>query len=76
MMIMSKDGKMIIKINSVQVVKNIGGSKGEKYVLSANGGFGSGGVLGLYADEKTAVDELEKIFAAMSEGAKAYRVNS
>ncbi|MDE6030512.1 MAG: hypothetical protein K2G32_02710 [Oscillospiraceae bacterium] len=76
MMIMSKDGKMIIKVNSVQVVKNIGGPKGEKYVLSANGGFGSGGVLGLYADEKTAVDELEKIYAAISEGAKIYRINS
>ena len=56
-------------------MKNIGGPKGEKYVLSANGGFGSGGILGLYADEKTAIDELEKIYAAMSEGAKTYRIN-
>lgn len=75
MMIMSKDGKMIIKVNSIQVAKNIGGPKGEKYVLSANGGFGSGGILGLYADEKTALDELEKIYAAIAEGAAAYRVH-
>lgn len=75
MMIMSKNGKMIIKINSVQVEKNIGGPKDGKYILSANGGFGSGGILAQYADEKTALDELEKIYAAMSEGAKTYRVN-
>ena len=75
MMIMSRDGKTIIKINSIQVVKNIGGPKDGKYVLSANGGFGAGAVLAQYTDEKTAMDELEKIYTAMTEGAKAYRIN-
>ncbi len=74
MMVMAKDGKMIIEVTSIQVLKNLTGSKGEKYVLSANGGFGSGGVIGLYADEKSAIDELEKIYAAIAEGAKIYRV--
>ena len=32
-------------------------------------------ILAQYAEEKNAVDELEKIYAAMAEGAAAYRVD-
>ncbi len=76
MIIMSKDRKAImIKIKSIQVVKNFGGPKDGKYILTANGGFGEGVILAQYAEEKNAVDELEKIYAAMAEGAAAYRID-
>ena len=39
-------------------------------------GFGTmcDGILAVYPDEKTAVDELEKIFAAFESGAGSYRI--
>lgn len=76
MIIMSKDRKTVmVKIKSIQVVKNFGGSKDGKYILVANGGFGEGVVLAQYAEEKNAVDELEKIYMAIADGSAAYRVD-
>ena len=76
MTIMSKDRKTIIMIiKSIQVVKNFGGPKDGKYILMANGGFGEGVILAQYAEEKNAVDELEKIYAAIADGASTYRVD-
>ena len=34
----------------------------------------NGGVIASYPDEKTATDELEKIFAAFESGAKSYKL--
>lgn len=76
MIIMSRDRKTILaKIKSIQVTKNFGGPKDGKYILVANGGFGEGVVLAQYAEEKNAVDELEKIYSAIADGAAAYRVD-
>ena len=77
MIILSQDRKTLVKekIKNIQVVRNLGGSKDSKYILSVNNGIAANAILGQYPDEKTAADELEKIFAAISEGAKTYRVN-
>ena len=46
------------------------------HLLVGSAGFGTmcDGILAVYPDEKTAVDELEKIFAAFESGAGSYRI--
>ena len=46
-----------------------------KRILAFDFGASSGrAMLGTFSDEKTAMDELEKIFAAFEGGAKSYRI--
>lgn len=62
---------------SVQVTRNFGGGKDGKFGLIAyGGGLGSMsyGVIASFSDEKTAMDELEKMFTAFESGAQAYRL--
>ena len=73
MLVFSHDGKTIIKAKSLSVQRNIGGKKDEKFSIIAWGGEISGVSLALFPDEKTALDALEKAFAAFENGAKAYR---
>ena len=73
MLIFSRDGKTIIKAKSLSVQKNLGGKKEEKYVITAWGGELSGVCVATFPDEKTALDALEKAFAAFENGAKTYR---
>lgn len=76
MLVFSKDRKKIADCVSVSVQRNFGGGKDGKYVLVGSAGFGTSydGILASYSDEKTAMDELEKIFAAFENGAKSYRL--
>lgn len=76
MLIFSHDRKKIIDCVSVQVTRNFGGGKDGKFCIVGSGGFGTSpdGVLANYPDEKTAMDELEKVFSAFENGAKAYRL--
>lgn len=76
MLIFSSDRKKITDCISVSVQRNFGGGKDSKFVLLGYAGFGTSfdGILASYSDEKTAMDELEKIFTAFENGAKSYRI--
>lgn len=76
MLIFSQDRKKVVDCVTVYVTRNFGGGKEGKYVLVGSGGFGTSydGILAAYPDEKTAMDELEKIFAAFENGAGSYRL--
>lgn len=75
MLIFSRDRKKMIDCVSVQVTRNFGGKDG-KFCLVAYGGLGTlfDGVIASFSDEKTAMDELEKMFTAFESGAQAYRL--
>lgn len=76
MLIFSKDRRLLADCVMVHIARNLGGGKDGKYILSGSAGFSTGGtqVLAEYADEKAAMDELEKIFSAFSAGERAYRL--
>lgn len=76
MLIFSRDRKKMIDCVSVQVTRNFGGGKDGKFCLVAYGGLGTlcDGVIASFPDEKTAMDELEKMFTAFESGAQAYRL--
>lgn len=73
MLIFSQDRKKILDCVSVSVTRNFGGGKDAKFSLVGSSGIGTA-LLASYPDEKTALDELEKIFAAFEGGAKSYRL--
>jgi hypothetical protein len=74
MIIMSSDRKNIVDARLVSIQKNFGGAKNEKFFIMAR--FGSAGVVvGRYSDEKSAADELEKIYRAFADGAASYIVD-
>lgn len=72
MIIFAQDRKRIIDCNVVEVTRNIGGGKDAKYVITASRSDLGGVIVGSYPDEKNAMDELEKIYAAMAAGEKSY----
>ncbi len=76
MIIMSYDRKHVIDAKLVSVSRNFGGGKDGKYYIIAScfGVSDAGIVVGKYPDEKTASDELERIFAAFADGAVSYSV--
>ena len=76
MLIFSRDRKKVQDCVSIAVQKVFGGGKEQKYALIGSSGFGTtyDGVLAYYADEKTAMDDLEKLFAAFEGGAASYRM--
>ena len=73
MLVFSQDRKTVIKAKSLSVQRNLGGKKEEKYVITAWGGELSGVCVATFPDEKTALDALEKAFAAFENGARTYR---
>lgn len=75
MLIFSQDRKKIVDCFSVTVTRNFGGGKDGKFAIVGHSlGTEFDGVLGSFSDEKTAMDELEKIFQAFEGGAKSYRM--
>ena len=77
MIIFAQDKKNLVDCVRVSIEKNIGGKKNEKYLLIGWNSMASSlppPTLGAYADEKTAMDELEKIYAAFESGAKTYSI--
>ena len=76
MLIFSKNRKKFAECVSASIERNFGGGKDGKYALVCSAGFGTSTdcVFATYSDEKTAMDELEKIFAAFESGAKSYRL--
>ncbi len=73
MIIFSQDRKKIVDCVTVYVTRNYGGGKDGKFCMVGSSGLGTA-LLAAYPDEKTAMDELEKIFAAFESGAKVYRL--
>lgn len=76
MLIFSRDRKKMIDCVSVHITRNYGGGKDGKFCLVGSGGLGTpcDSMLATYPDEKTAMDELEKMFTAFESGAQAYRL--
>lgn len=77
MLIFSQDRKTMVDCVTLSVTRNFGGGKDKKFCIVATAGYGTmfnGGVIASYPDEKTAMDELEKIFAAFESGAKSYKL--
>lgn len=78
MIIFSQDRKKIVDCVTVYVTRNYGGGKDGKFCMVGSSGLGTAldgnGMLAAYPDEKTAMDKLEKIFAAFESGAKVYRL--
>lgn len=75
MYIISNDGKTILKATKLSISKNYGGKKEQKFAIVAEreGGDLVAVVAGLYPDEKTAVDAMEKAFQAFADGVRFYR---
>lgn len=77
MLIFSQDRKFIIDCAAVSVTKNFGGGKDGKFALTGAAAFGTelnSRVIATFADEKTAMDTLEKIFEAFASGASSYKL--
>ncbi len=76
MLIYSQKRKKIADCAAISVERIVGGGKEGKFALVGSAGFGTmcDGILAVYPDEKTAVDELEKIFAAFESDAGSYRI--
>ena len=71
MLIYSQDRKSVVEADVIQVQKNISGEY--KYIISASSGARGAIVAAKYAEEKDAVDALEKAYQAFADGAGAYR---
>lgn len=69
MLVFSQDKKSLIEAKSLQVQRNLGGGKDAKYMIIASPeGLGQV-IMAVFADEKTALDALEKVYRAFAEGA-------
>ncbi|MDE6727275.1 MAG: hypothetical protein K2J80_04970 [Oscillospiraceae bacterium] len=74
MWIMSNDGKSVVKAGLLQVQRILGGKKDAKYAVCVlRDTLGEGIIAAQFADEKTAIDALEKAYRAIGEGALTYR---
>lgn len=77
MLVYSFDKKSVVDASLLQVQRNLGGGKEAKYIISASrDALGETVVMAQFADEKTAVDALERAFRAFEEGAVSYRFGS
>ena len=73
MLIMAYDKKRVIKAKTLYVTKNFTGKKDEKWAIVAETEGLAAEVVGVFPDEKTAVDALERAFGTFSDGAVSYR---
>ena len=74
--VLTQDRKRIVIVRNgkIEVTRNIGGGKDGKYAIIEGNELLSE-ILGGYPDEKQAMDELEKLFAAIAAGEKTYVMN-
>ena len=74
--ILAQDRKRIVLLKSgkAEVTRNLGGGKEGKYAIVAGNEIILE-TLGTYAEEKEAIDALEKLFAAIAAGEKTYIMN-
>ncbi len=73
MYILSRDKKKLVKFKALTVARNYGAGKDCKYNIMTEGDIG-GEILAGYPEEKNAIDEIEKIAAALENGEKIYRI--
>ncbi|MGN1339895.1 MAG: hypothetical protein ACI4WS_06350 [Oscillospiraceae bacterium] len=77
MLVFSQDRKRVMECTTLRVSRNIGAKKDEKYSITGSGVFNDSldncYTLALFPDEKTAMDELEKVYNAFAEGATSYK---
>lgn len=77
MLVFSQDRKRVMDCVSLAITRNFGGKKDGKYAIIGTAGFGTeldaNSIMALFPDEKTAMDELEKVFTAFAEGASSYK---
>ena len=77
MLVFSQDRKRVMDCNTIRISKNFGAKKDEKYAITGSGVFNdtldNNYTLALFPDEKSAMDELEKVFNAFAEGAASYK---
>ena len=77
MLVFSQHRKRVMDCNTLRISRNIGAKKDEKYSITGSGVFNdtldNSYTLALFPDEKTAMDELEKVFNAFAEGATSYK---
>ena len=72
MLVYSQDRKSIVDADTIQIQKNISG-KEAKYIISASAGARGAVVMGQYIEEQDALDALEKVFQAFTDGANSYK---
>lgn len=72
MLIFSQDKKSVIDAKLLLIQRNIGGGKDGKFMISAYAEPGGQVIAAVFADEKTAMDALEKAYRAFSDGAASY----
>ena len=73
MLIYSQDRRNIVDAKLLEVQRFIGGGKDTKYAIIAFGESTGQVIAAKFADEKTALDTLEKAFQAFEGGANSYR---
>ncbi len=73
MYILSRDKKTLVKLKGIQVSRNFGSGKDGKFVIMSSGEVG-GLILAGYPEEKNAIDEIEKIAAAIEKGEAIYKI--
>ncbi|MDE7308128.1 MAG: hypothetical protein K2N61_05600 [Lachnospiraceae bacterium] len=74
MYIMSQDKKIICNCNKINVEKNFGGAKSQKYMIQGATDLEGNIHLGVFEEEKLAVTELQNIFDALADGERVYAV--
>lgn len=77
MLILSQDKKTIFnfeRIQGITVIKSLAGGKDRRYILYAVPQTLEIGNLGGYADEETAMNELQRIMDAAKRGEDVYYV--
>ena len=73
MLVYSQDRKNVVDARLLQVQRILGGGKDAKYAIMAFGESTGQVIAAQFADEKTALDALEKVFQAFEGGASCYR---
>lgn len=76
MYMIREDGKVIADYRTFKIETSVSFSKGKNYAITGTTrGYGAEcDVLAYFADEKTAMDELNKIFEAIKEGKTHYTI--
>lgn len=74
MFVLSQNKKIFMQVTQFQVQRNIGGKSGEKYALMGAAQVPGMYILGLYPTAEDAMEEIQRIMAAMNEGQTIYIV--
>ena len=76
MYIMSQDKKIICNCNKINVTKNFGGGKSQKYIIQGATDLEGIIPLGFFEEEKLAIAELQNIFDALADDERVFTVKT